>query len=337
MLDGLFNIFEKAPSGWLIVICLASILFGMFALIKGADFFVGGSASIARKIGVSTLVIGLTVVSLGTSLPEASVSISSAIRGSSGLSMGNIIGSNLFNILVVIGSSIIFVPLAIKKEILTRDLPVLLFSGLLLLGFTLFFGTNGNYDILRFEAIIMLVIFIGYMIYSVISSKKQETEEEKKPEFNRTWVCILAVLLGIVGIAVGGEFVTWGASELAIKLGADEILVGLTIVSIGTSLPELVTSVVAAKKHEADIALGNAIGSCTFNILFIVGAAATISPYKGIDGTILFDMIFMISVFVIVLLFGIFSKKGIGKKTGIFFIALYVGYFIYIILRNYCF
>ena len=337
MLDFLFNIFSKASGFWFILICILCIVVGMVLLIKGADFFVSSASTLAKKIGVSSLIIGLTVVSIGTSLPEASVSISSALKGSNGLSIGNVVGSNIFNILVVLGCSCLFAPIIVDKGLKKRDLPILIATGLILLVFTLWFNKTGNYDILRFEAIILLLLIIGYIILCIFTTEKKEDETiEEKPKM-KVWLCLIIIVLSGFAIACGGEFVTYGAKELAIKMGADEILVGLTIVAVGTSLPELVTSIMAAKKHENEIAVGNAVGSSIFNILFILGAAATISPYYNINPDVIVDIIIMIAIFVLVTVLAFTLKNGLGKKTGIVFLLLYAAYLTYIILRNYCF
>ena len=183
----------------------------------------------------------------------------------------------------------------------------------------------------------MLVLFIGYIILTIFTTpKEEENPEEEKPKM-KTWLCLIIIVVSGFAIACGGEFVTFGAKELAIKMGADEILVGLTIVAVGTSLPELVTSIMAAKKKENAIAVGNAVGSSIFNILFILGAAATISPYYGINPDVIIDIVIMLVIFVVTTLLVIFCKNGIGRKTGIVFVLLYVAYLVYIILRNYCF
>ena len=337
MLDFLFDVFKKASGFWFILICILSLVVGLILLIKGADFFVGSASTLAKKLGVSSLVIGLTIVSIGTSLPEASVSISSALKGSSGLSIGNVVGSNIFNILVVLGCSCIFAPIIVDKGLKKRDLPILIGTGVILLIFTVWFKKKENYDILRWEAIILLVLFIGYIILTIFTTpKEEENPEEEKPKM-KIWLCLIIIVVSGFAIACGGEFVTFGAKELAIKMGADEILVGLTIVAVGTSLPELVTSIMAAKKKENAIAVGNAVGSSIFNILFILGAAATISPYYGINPDVIIDIVIMLVIFVVTTLLVIFCKNGIGRKTGIVFVLLYVAYLVYIILRNYCF
>ena len=336
MLDFLFDIFSKASGFWFILICILCLVVGLVLLIKGADFFVSSASNLAKKICVSSLIIGLTIVSIGTSLPEASVSISSAIKGSNGLSIGNVVGSNIFNILVVLGCSCLFAPIIVDKGLKKRDLPILIGTGVLLLVFTVWFAKSGSYDILRWEAIILLVLFVGYIVLTIFTTPKGEETDEEKPKM-KTWLCLIIIVVSGLAIACGGEFVTFGAKELALKMGADDILVGLTIVAIGTSLPELVTSIMAAKKHENEIAVGNAVGSSIFNILFILGAAATISPYSGINPDVIIDIIIMLAVFVLTTVLVIFCKNGIGRKTGIVFILLYAAYLTYIILRNYCF
>jgi len=336
MLDFLFNIFNKVQGFWFILICILCLGVGLVLLIKGADFFVSSASTLAKKIGVSSLIIGLTVVSIGTSLPEASVSISSAIKGSNGLSIGNVVGSNIFNILVVLGCSCIFAPIIMDKGLKKRDLPILIGTGLLLLIFTLLFNKTGKYDILRFEAIILLVLFISYIVLCIFTTPKKEEENEEKPKM-KVWLCLIIIVISGFAIACGGEFVTYGASKLAIKMGADDILVGLTIVAVGTSLPELVTSIMAAKKKENEIAVGNAVGSCIFNALFILGAAATISPYYNINPDVIVDIIVMLAVFILTAILVVVCKNGIGRKTGILFVLLYILYLTYIILRQYCF
>ena len=337
MLDFLFNQFNKVSGFWFILICIACLGVGLVLLIKGADFFVSSASTLAKKIGVSSLIIGLTVVSIGTSLPEASVSISSAIKGSNGLSIGNVVGSNIFNILVVLGCSCIFAPIIVDKGLKKRDLPILIGTGLLLLIFTVWFNKTGNYDILRWEAIILLVLFISYIILCIFTTKKKEEDEEEEKPKMKVWLCILIIIVSGFAIACGGECVTYGASKIAVKMGADEILVGLTIVAVGTSLPELVTSIMAAKKHENEIAVGNAVGSCIFNILFILGAAATISPYYGVNPDVIVDIIIMLVIFIITTILVICLKKGLGKAVGIPFVIMYCAYLAYIIIRNYCF
>lgn len=374
---------------WLqIVLYAVLIIGGMFCLIKGADAFVSGASGIAQKLKVPAIIIGLTIVSIGTSLPEASVSISSAIQGSADISIGNIVGSNMFNLLIVLGISIAFVPIILNRKLIFKDFVLMLVSGALLLIFALF-GTSGNAHILsRIECGILFAIFIGYIVYSIYEARQanklatasesttetaittasesengsetKETAENSEKTTNlsaknaenstKTEIAesnantaeagevstsknILLLILGLVGIVLGGDFVVFGAQNFAIQVGMSEILVGLTIVAIGTSLPELVTSIVAAKKGEKDIALGNVIGSNIFNVLFILGLSGLITPL-AVSASALIDIIIMVVVFVAFLVFAIFAKK-LPRYLGCTMIGLYVAYLTYIILRDF--
>lgn len=340
MLEFLFNIFEQAPHGWLIVIFILCLGVGMLALIKGADWFVGGASNIAKKFGISSLVVGLTIVAFGTSAPEASVSISSSVAGATDISTGNIVGSNIFNLLVVLGMSALFMPIVVGKSVIRRDIPVMLGSAFLLMIFSFFFGGENANELIRLEGIIFLVFMLLYVIFTIIDEKKhakgltpEEVEQERMERSKiNIWTSIIWLIVGLACVIVGGELVTYGAKNIAIELGASEALVGLTIVAVGTSLPELVTSLVAAKKKENEIALGNVIGSNIFNIMFILGAASTIAPL-GISSAVLIDIVIMCVIFVAFFILCL-CKKNIGKVEGIVMISLYVIYLIYIVLRD---
>lgn len=339
MLSGLFGWVGNLSIALQIVIYTVLIVGGMFALIKGADMFVGGASNIAKLMKVPAIIIGLTIVSIGTSLPEASVSISGAISGSADISIGNIVGSNMFNVLVVLGFSLVFVPIIVDKGVVKRDLPILILSGVLLLVFMLI-GNEGNAFILsRIECGILFALFVFYLVFSIIQAKKQGVQEnnaensaseETKP---KTWVSVVLLLVGLACIVVGGDFVVIGAKNIALQLGMSETLVGLTIVAIGTSLPELVTSIVAAKKGENDIALGNVVGSSIFNILLIVGLTGVITPLS-VDAKVIVDVIAMLVVFVGLFVFTLFKNK-LPKYLGWIMLGLYVIYFAYIILRDF--
>ena len=311
------------------------LIVGMALLIKGADFFVDGASNIAKALKIPSLIIGLTLVSLGTSMPEASVSINSAISNMNDMSVGNVVGSNIFNTLLILGFSAIFVPLVIDSDMKKFDIPIMiLFSGLLIL-FS-FIITPLILD--RLEAITMLVLFVGYMIFLIMRAKKakptlKEKEEDNKEEKKKPiWLSILLVVFGVAGIIFGGNIVVNNASKIAIRLGMSEILVGLTIVAVGTSLPELVTSIVAAFKKENDIAVGNAVGSNIFNIVFILGTSATISPLI-ISSEAIYDMLVMTAAGIILMLIALFSKK-MNKWQGVAMFLCYVAYLTYIIIRN---
>lgn len=316
---------------WTVVL----LILGMALLIKGADFFVDGSSSIAKALKIPSLIIGLTLVSIGTSLPEASVSINSALAGMNDMSIGNAIGSNIFNTLLILGVSAILISLIIDKDMKKFDIPIMIVICVLLLILS-FVITPFKID--RWEGILMLVLFIAYLIFLVLRAKKSQTQtvelvEEKQEKTKPVWLSIILVIVGGAGIIFGGQFVVDNASIMAKALGMSESLVGLTIVSIGTSLPELVTSIVAAIKKENDIAIGNVVGSNIFNVIFILGMSATISPLTVISDTMV-DMLVMLVSGIFLMAIALFSKK-VNKWQGALMFVLYAGYLTYIILRNY--
>ena len=316
----------------MILLDILLLVVGMFLMIKGADFFVEGASNIAKALKIPTLIIGLTLVSIGTSAPELSVSIQSSLAGSTDLSFGNVVGSNIFNVFVVIGASALMTPLVVSKEVERYDIPILLGVYLLLV---LFAFVITPLQIQLWEGIIIFSLFIIYTIYLIFRTKKNPVDElEKEDEKKKPWwLNVIFVGLGLAGIIFGGDFVVDSASKIAISLGMSEMLVGLTIVAVGTSLPELVTSVVAAKKGENDIAVGNAVGSSLFNIVLILGIASIICPV-GLELVQLVDVIVMIISVVLVFVFA-FKDYKVNKWQGVVLIAGYVFYLVYIILRNY--
>ena len=306
---------------------------GMVLLIKGADFFGDGASKIAKMIKIPNLVIGLTLVSIGTSAPEFAVSLTASLQGANDLSFGNIVGSNIFNTFVVIGVSSIFTPLVVTKNMQKYDLPIL-FGIYILLALFGFVITPGVINVI--EAIILFSLTIIYTVFLIIREKKNNVIEEIKEEKKRPWwLNLIFVGVGLAGIIFGGDLVVDGAKDIALKLGMEEILIGLTIVAIGTSLPELVTSIVAAKKGENDIAVGNAIGSCIFNVILILGFCSILEP-ASIDTRplyALFDVGVMILTVVLVFIFSL-KKREINKYQGIITIVLYAIYLAIIILRD---
>lgn len=326
---------------WLAFIIL---IIGLILLVKGADLFVDGASNLAKHFGVSALVVGLTVVAFGTSLPEAAVSISSQIQGLDDVSLGNIIGSNMFNLFFILGVSALFSPLIVKKEILKRDLPLSIIATVILILMTLFFHSNGNKAITRVEGLVLFLSLIIYIIYLIKHSLKESTqnndqqfftnkvaEVESKAIFSKKKAAIYTII-GLIGVVGGGILVTNGAQEIALFFGMSEWLVGLTIVSVGTSLPELITSVVAAFKKEVDIAVGNVVGSNLFNILFVLGFSSIIKPIKFNDG-VMFDLLFLAIGSTLISLLAL-RKKRFGKLEGAIMVAMYIGYFAYIIVRE---
>lgn len=300
------------------------LILGFVLLIKGADFFVDGASSIAARLKVPSLIIGLTIVSIGTSLPEAAVSISASLSGSNSISLGNVIGSNIFNLLVVVGAASLILPVATDRDILKRDMPfniaitailcVMLLDGILS----------------RLDAAILLILLVAYMLTLIRSALKNRTETEDTKVLS--WLrSILYVVGGAAAIIIGGDFVVDSASTIAITLGMGETLVGLTIVAIGTSLPELVTSIIAAKKGDSGIAMGNVVGSCIFNILFILGMTGVIQPMTA-DSAFFIDTGILIGV--ALMMFAVaFTKGKTGRVEGAVSLLIYIAYTAYIIMR----
>ena len=310
-----------------IEICL--LIVGMVLLIKGADFFVEGSSKIAKALKIPSLIIGLTLVSMGTSAPEASVSINAALNNLNDLSIGNVVGSNIFNTLFIVGISAIFTTLVISEDMKKYDIPIMIGTYLMLILFS--FGTT-KYRLDIIESLILLVTFVSYIIFLIYRAKKNppvEEENEEKPSIIKN---VIFATIGLAAIIFGGDLVVDNASKIAIRLHMSEALVGLTIVAVGTSLPELVTSIVASIKKENDIALGNVVGSNIFNIIFILGTSSTISTLT-VNSIALFDMLIMLGSGIIIMIYALCSKN-IKKWQGILIFVLYVVYLTLIIIRN---
>ena len=299
------------------------LLLGFFALVKGADFFVDGSSSVAKLLKVPSVIIGLTIVAMGTSAPEASVSIFASLVGNNDIAISNVVGSNIFNSLVVVGLCATLLPFITNPSILKRDLFVNIFASILLFTFIL------DLNLSRFEGLIFLVLMVAYLYLMIKEARKNKIEDEQiamSPSKS-----ILYVLIGLAIIIVGGNLVVTSASNIATHFGLSQNLIGLTIVAIGTSLPELVTSIVAVYKKDAGLALGNAIGSNIFNILFILGTSSTLSALSLTQESI-FDAGFMIIVAILMYIFGK-SKHEFSRSEGIICLVLYVAYTSYLILR----
>lgn len=310
-----------------IIIQIVLLLIGFVFLIKGSDFFVDGASSIASLLRIPTIIVGLTIVALGTSAPEAAVSITSSLTGSNAMAVSNVIGSNLFNMLMVIGIAALLSELYMEKDVLDFDLPFLVGITILWAVF-IFIG----WDITNIEGIILLIILIAYIAYLVYSTKKSGgANEVEEPKFTLP-KSIFFMIVGLVGIVLGGDLVVDSASAIAIAFGMSETLVGLTIVAVGTSLPELVTSLTALKKGENQLVIGNVIGSNIFNILFVLGASSAISAIP-LDSSMLIDVLFMIFVTVLCFIFGKTQDKY-DKKEGAILVALFIIYMAFAILRN---
>jgi len=304
------------------------LVVGFVLLLKGADFFVEGSSSIAKRLRVPSLIIGLTIVAMGTSLPECAVSISAAIAGNTGVAVGNAVGSNIFNLMVVCGVCALFCPLTVSRGTLTGEFPfsVIVAAVLMVLGWLGM--TLGHID-----GFILLVLFAGFLLWMIRSAQKarNESEAEDEYEIRPIWQCIAYIVGGAAAIAAGGQIVVNAASAIATSFGMSQNLIGLTIVAFGTSLPELATSVVAARKHEVDMALGNVIGSNIFNILFVLGVAAAIHPMVFQMENII-DIIVLVVMSIIVLCFA-WTKQKLVRWEGFTMLVMYAAYVVYICLR----
>ena len=300
------------------------LVVGFVLLIKGADFFVDGASSIAGKLKVPSLIIGLTVVSMGTSMPEAAVSVSASLSGDNAISLGNVIGSNIFNLLMVVGVSSIILPIVTDKDILKRDMPINL-AITAILCVLLFDG-----QLSRLDAIILLLLFASYMFLLIRSALKNRVEAEETKIMSWT-KSLIFVVIGLAAIIGGGNLVVNSAKTIAANLGMSQTLIGLTVVAIGTSLPELVTSVVAAKKGDSGIAMGNVVGSNIFNILMILGLAGVIKPMTA-NVEFFIDTAILIAVSLLMFLFA-FTKKKTSRLEGAICVLVYVAYTAYIIMR----
>lgn len=309
---------------------LVLLVVGFVLLIKGADFFVEGSSGIAKKLRIPSIIIGLTVVAMGTSLPEAAVSVSAGLAGSNSLAISNVLGSNLFNLMVVVGLCAIMSPIVVQKDVATRDIPISIGAAALLLVLGFIGMTLG-----RVDAIVLLVLFIVFIVSLVLialkARKENSCDEEDEGKIRPIWLCLIFIVCGAAAIIFGGDTVVESATFIATTFGMSETLIGLTIVAVGTSLPELVTSVVAARKNEVELSLGNAIGSNIFNILLILGLAGTISPLAFLTENLI-DVIILIAVSTIIGLVA-WKKKKLGRLEGILMVAFYVAYVVYIALR----
>lgn len=305
------------------VLQIVFLALGFFLLVKGADWFVDGASGLARKLGIPQLVIGLTIVAMGTSLPEAAVSISSALRGNAEITIGNIVGSNILNILIILGVTALIATLKVADSTVRYEIPFMIVVTFVLL----WLGYTGG-QVTRLEGIILWVLFLLYLRYLYMMAKKGK-EEEREAEQLSTAKIIGLILAGVVMIVAGSNFAVEGASNLAKALGISQRFIGLTIVALGTSLPELVTSVSAARKHNADIAIGNIVGSNIFNILFIVGTTALITPVTFASG---FVVDTLIAAAVGILLFVCVARtKELRKKAGIVMLLAYILYFLYLL------
>lgn len=338
MFDNMFsNLNETAK----FFICGISIVFGAFCLIKFCGYFVNSASYIAKKFGIPSIVVGLTVVAIGTSVPELAVSVIDAISSikdgtSANISFSNVVGSNISNLLLVLSFGCFFSGIVIKKET-KKEYFIMTVITFLLLMLTLF---GGNKEILRLEGLLLILVLISYVTYIVIGNKKNEKKAiEEDIGKEKILKHIFIILLSIAVIAIGGELVVFGAKGIALNVSEilnverdiAETFIGLTIVAVGTSLPELVTTIIASKKGENEMALGNVIGSNIFNIVFVLGLSSTISPFSIADHMVV-DVIVLMFATMVILFF--VCKGKFSKKHSVFMISMYLIYLIYIIIRS---
>ena len=312
-----------------ILISVIEIIIGFVLLIKGADFFVDGASSIAVKLGAPQLVIGLTIVALGTSAPEAAVSISAAVDGNNGISIGNVIGSNIMNVLVILGVTSVITTLTVKAATVKVDIPVMIGATLLMLLWGVIGGTLNKVTGIVF--LLGLSTYIGYLIWYAKTTDASDEGEGIKDL--KLWMIPLFILGGLGAIVLGSKLAVMGASNLAKVFGVSDRLIGLTIVALGTSLPELITSITAARKGNADIAIGNIVGSNIFNILFILGMTSVLIdlPFRARGANFLIDGIIALIVAVLLLVL-VFREKKLGRGEGILMLLGYAAYFTYLLL-----
>lgn len=308
------------------------LVVGFVLLIKGADFFVDGSSSIAKRFRVPSIIIGLTIVAMGTSLPECAVSITASITNNNTLAVSNVTGSNIFNLMMVCGVCALFRPLPVDKGTLKKEFPFsIICAGLLLLLGCLGMELN-QIDGIIFCGIFLLFLF--WMVHSAIKARKEMPGVEHEGDevlVLPMWQCAVYIVGGAIAIAIGGDWVVDGAVVIAQAFNISQTIIGLTVVALGTSLPELVTSIVAARKGEVDMAMGNVIGSNIFNILFVLGAASAISSIPFLMENV-FDIIILLIVSILVWIYG-WTKREITRGEGLSMVLIYVAYTVYICLR----
>lgn len=301
------------------------LVLGFVFLIKGADFFVEGATYVAKKFKIPPIVIGMTIVAIGTSLPEITISVLASFQGSNGMAIGNILGSNILNICIILGVASLFAKIPVKKQTLTVDMPFLLGLEALLLAL----GCIGM-SLSRIDGAVLIVICIVFIIMMIKSAKTSESDEVQAKDL-KVWQVIIYLIGGCVAIKLGGDFIVDSATAIAKQFGMSDNLIGLTIVAFGTSLPELVTSVVATRKGQVDLAVGNVVGSNIFNILIALSLSAVVSPMVYTAENVI-DNVVAIVVVIMMFLFARLSKE-FSRWHGIAFIASYVGYSVYIFLR----
>ena len=301
------------------------LIIGFFLLVKGADYFVEGSSAIAKLLKVPSVVIGLTIVAMGTSAPEAAVSITAGLAGSNELALSNVIGSNLFNLVLIVGICALIRPFTVEQSIMKRDFPIAILSSVLLL-----FFIRDDY-LSRTEGILLLILMAAYLTMTVILAIRNPIDIEGADHYLPMHTSLIYVGLGLAAIIIGGDLVVDNACRVAAAFGLSETLIGLTIVAIGTSLPELVTSITASRKGESGLALGNVVGSNIFNIMFILGMSSTVHPIAA-EAVAFTDILILIALTLIIYIF-CKIRGQMGRLMGFACVAAYTAYAVYIVWR----
>lgn len=314
------------------------LLVGFVILIAGADYLVKGASSIAKKLNISDLIIGLTVVSIGTSFPELSVNVMASLEGSAGMAIGNVVGSNIFNFLAIIGIAALIRPINLKSSLIKIEIPYAILACAALLFVTADVLLDGNLGVInRSDGLILILFFSVFLYYIFLSAKKGEIKEKDATEHDTktysVWISVIMIAGGLAALIFGGDLIVEHATVLAREWGFSDNLIGLTIIAVGTSLPELATSVVAALRGNSDIAIGNVVGSNIFNIFFILGVSAVIFPLPVAPESIIDGLVVTFATALVLF----FAHRGKGQRIdrteGIILIATYVGYVAYLMVR----
>ena len=308
------------------------LVVGLVLLVKGADWLVDGASKLAKRLGVTDLVIGLTIVAFGTSMPEFVVNMVSVADGATDLAITNILGSNIINTLVILGCSALVCPLVAQRSTLRLDIPLNIVAGVLVLVFVFITSPMEPKGLSRIEGLALLVVFAAFLIYTFYTAKSDATTTTESTPFP-LWKCVVLILAGLVGLVVGGEMIVKTAVAIARYCGVAEAVIGLTIVALGTSLPELATSVVAAFKHNNDIAIGNVVGSNIFNVFFILGTSAIIKHLPVYPGIEIDAALVAVSALAVWLLL-CNKNRSINRWGGVLLLVIYAGYLTYRLLIN---
>ena len=306
------------------------LVVGLVLLVKGADWLVDGASKLAKRLGVTDLVIGLTIVAFGTSMPEFVVNMVSVADGATDLAITNILGSNIFNTLVILGCSALVCPLVAQRSTVRLDIPLNIVAGVLVLVFVFISSPMEPKGLSRIEGLALLVVFAAFLVYTFYTAKADATTTTESTPFP-LWKCVVLILAGLVGLVVGGEMIVKSAVAIARYCGVAEAVIGLTIVALGTSLPELATSVVAAFKHNNDIAIGNVVGSNIFNVFFILGTSAIIKHLPVYPGIEIDAAVVAVSALAVWLLL-CNKNRSINRWGGALLLVLYAGYLTYRLL-----